>query len=191
LSSNLTLYTSYLNSIGADSCFRLPSTLRLQHPLEHTLQLFDSQQYHQASTGHPRAQLFQATDPYNSVSTAVDTYASYLKSVYTREKLPVYDKWPKTKSKKYINLALIEKEDITRKEADVFTRATIHGNIDDIKQSKRAMDIGQIAQLGDGSYPSVSLWKEHQVWGSPLLPGNCVASGGRESCSSSTNWLSF
>jgi len=66
----------------------------------------------------------------------IATYASYLKSVYTRQKLPIYDKWPLTKSKKYINLALIEKEDITRQEADQFTRATIHGNIDDIKQSK-------------------------------------------------------
>ena len=126
--------------------------------------------------------MFQATDPYNSVSTAVDTYASYLKSVYTREKLPVYDKWPKTKSKKYINLALIEKEDITRKEADVFTRATIHGNIDDIKQSKRAMDIGQIAQLPDGSHPKCILvegapgvgkstlaWKLCHKWGKAKL----------------------
>ena len=69
---------------------------------------------------------------------AVDSYAFYLKSVYTREKLPIYDKWPRVKSKKYINLALIEKEDITRPEADQFTRATIHGNIDDIKKSKQA-----------------------------------------------------
>ena len=71
-----------------------------------------------------------------SFSLPVDTYVSYLKSVYTREKLPVYDKWPQVKSKKYINLALIEKEDITKPEADQFMRATIHGNIDDIKMSK-------------------------------------------------------
>ena len=55
------------------------------------------------------------------------------------------------KSKIYINLALIEKENITKPEADQFTRATINGNVDDIKKSKRAMDIGQIAQLPDGS----------------------------------------
>ena len=90
-------------------------------------------------------------------TTAVNTYASYLKSVYTREKLHVYDKWPPVKSKKYINLALIEKEDITKPEADWFIRATIHGNIDDIKKSKRATDIGQIAQLPDGSQPKCIL----------------------------------
>ena len=61
------------------------------------------------------------------------------------------------KSKKYINLALIQKEDITRLEADHFTRATIHGNTDDINKSKRATDIGQIAQLPDGSQPKCIL----------------------------------
>ena len=61
------------------------------------------------------------------------------------------------KSKIFINLALIEKEEITKREADQFTRATIHGNIDDIKKSKRAMDIGQIAQLPDGSQPKCIL----------------------------------
>ena len=109
-------------------------------------------------------------------------YASYLKSVYAREKLQVYDKWPQVKSKKYINLALIEKEDITKPEADQFTRATIHGNIDDIKRSKRATDINQIVQLPDGSQPKCILvegapgvgkstfaWKLCRKWGKGKL----------------------
>ena len=113
---------------------------------------------------------------------AVDTYASYLKSVYTREKLQVYDKWPQVKSKKYINLALIEKENITKPEVDQFTRDTIHGNIDDIKKSKRATDIGKIAQLPDGSQPKCILvegapgvgkstfaWKLCRKWGKGKL----------------------
>ena len=111
-------------------------------------------------------------------SSAVDTYASYLKSVYTRGKLPIYDKWPQVKSKKFINLALITREDITKQEAEQFTRATIHGNIDDIKKSKRAIDIDQIAQLPDGSQPKCVLvegapgvgkstlaWKLCRKWG--------------------------
>ena len=86
------------------------------------------------------------------------------------------------KSKIYINLALIEKEDITKPEADQFTRATIHGNIDDIKRSKRATDIGQIAQLPDGSQPKCILvegapgvgkstfaWKLCRKWGKGKL----------------------
>ena len=114
--------------------------------------------------------------------TPLQQYASYLKSVYTRDKLPIYDKWPQVKSKKYINLALIEKEDITKPEADQFTRATIHGSIDDIKKSKRATDISQVAQLPDGSRPKCILvegapgvgkstfaWKLCRKWGKGKL----------------------
>ena len=114
--------------------------------------------------------------------TPLQQYASYLKSVYTQDKLPIYDKWPQVKSKKYINLALIEKEDITKPEADQFTRATIHGSIDDIKKSKRATDISQIAQLPDGSRPKCILvegapgvgkstfaWKLCRKWGKGKL----------------------
>ena len=82
------------------------------------------------------------------------------------------------KSKKYINLALIEKEDITKPEAVQLMRATIHGNIDNIKKTKRATNIGQIAQLPDGSKPKCILvegapgvgkstfaWKLCHEWG--------------------------
>ena len=128
---------------------------------------------------------FQHNHQTPSIQTsAVNTYASYLKSVYTRENLQVYDKWPQVKSKKYINLVLIQKENITKPEACQLTRATIHGNIDDIKESKRAMDIGQIAQLTDGSQPKCILvegapgmgkstfaWKLCRKWGKgKLLP---------------------
>ena len=122
------------------------------------------------------------TDMQPQHQTPLLQYASYLKSVYTRAKLPVYDKWLQVKSKIYINLALIEKEDITKPEADQFTRATIHGNIDDIKKSKRATDIGQIAQLPDGSQPKCILvegapgvgkstfaWKLCRKWGKGKL----------------------
>ena len=108
----------------------------------------------------------------------IDTYASYLKSVYTQEKLPMYDKWPQVVSKKFVNLALIENEEITKREKDAFTKASIHGNIDDIKQSKRAMDISQVARLPNGSHPkcilvegapgvgkSIFAWKLCRRWG--------------------------
>ena len=79
-------------------------------------------------------------------------------------------------------LALIEKEDITKQEADQFTKATIHGNVDDIKKLKQAMDISQIAQLPDGSQPKCILvdgapgvgkstlaWKLCRKWGKEEL----------------------
>ena len=86
--------------------------------------------------------------------TPVLQYASYL---YTQTKLPVYDKWPKVKPKKYINLALIEKDNITKQEAHQFTGDTYYGNIDDIKKSKRGIDIDQLAQMSDGSQPKCIL----------------------------------
>ena len=147
---------SLISSCSLNICISV-----VMQPHEHTVLLSDFQHDHQIP---------------------VLQYASYLKSVYTQDKLPVYDKWPLVKSKKYINLALIEKEDITKREADQFKRDTIHGNIDDIKKSKRAMDIGQIGQLPDGSQPksilvegapgvgkSTFAWKLCRKWGKGKL----------------------
>ena len=64
------------------------------------------------------------------------------------------------KSKRYINLALIEKEDIAKPEANLYRRATIHGNIDDIKKSSRTMYIDQVAQLSGESQPKCILVEE-------------------------------
>ena len=168
-----------------DSSLLIPPAKRSKSNLLCSLEQPSHFQQDQPSVRHPQAHpTHPTTPPYNSggPSSAVDTYASYLKSVYTRKKLPIYDKWPQVKSKKYINLALIEKEDITKREADQFTRATIHGNIDDIKKSKRAIDIGQIAQLPDGSQPKCILvegapgvgksafaWKLCRKWGKGKL----------------------
>ena len=132
------------------------------------------------NTHHNIVTMPQTTPPPSSLP--IGTYASYLKSVYTQEKLPNYDKWPQVKSKEYINLALIEKEDITKPEVVQFKRATIHGNIDDIKKSKRATNISQVAQLPDGSQPKCILvdgapgvgkstfaWKLCRKWGKGKL----------------------
>ena len=113
---------------------------------------------------------------------AVDTYASYLKSVYKGENLPIYDKWPQVKSKKYITLTLIKMEDINKQEADQLICDTIYGKIDEINDAKRSIDIGQIAQLPDGSQPKCILvegapgvgkstfaWKLCRKWGKGKL----------------------
>ena len=74
-----------------------------------------------------------------------------------KQKLPMYDKLPQIKVKKYIKLALIGKDDITPEEADEFTQSTIRGNIHDITRKKQPMTFDQIAQLEDGSEPKCIL----------------------------------
>ena len=85
-------------------------------------------------------------------------FTSYLKAVYGSQKFPNYEKWPPCSSKKYINLACIEKDKISKKMYDKFTEASIHGNIDDIVSEKHPMEFHQIAKkLGDGSWPKLIL----------------------------------
>ena len=157
------------------SCVPIPPTKRPRtDDLRPQPLLEQPSDFHQ---GHQMPEHYQQAQPVRQ-SSAVDTYASYLKSVYMRQKLPLYDKWPQVKSKKFVNLALITREDITKRETEQFMEATIHGNIDDIKKSKRSMDIGQIAQLPDGSQPKCILvegapgvgkstlaWKLCRKWG--------------------------
>ena len=127
---------------------------------------------HSSSTPYQQSELSLAS------SSAIELYASYLKSVYTKQKLPMYDKLPQIKVKKYINLALIGKDNITPEEADDFTQSTIRGNIYDITCKKEPITFNQIAQQEDGSEPKCILiegapgigkstfsWKLCRKWG--------------------------
>ena len=109
--------------------------------------------------------------------TPVDQYASYLRSVYTSKKLPTYCKWPPTESKKYIRLAVVKKERVSKQQADEFTKATIHGNIDDICKKKSAVNFEDIGKQEDGTPAKLILvegapgigkttfaWKVCQKW---------------------------
>ena len=168
-------------SVGASHCSSLPLALYPGAQVPANEDTLPPTKIPRIDVSQPPAQSPTCYNPGGQCS-ALHTYAEYLKSVYTRDKLPIYDRWPQVKSKKYINLALLEKENITKKEADQFTRATIHGNIDDIRKSKRATNIGQIAQLPDGSQPKCILvegapgvgkstlaWKVCRKWGKGKL----------------------
>ena len=74
-------------------------------------------------------------------------YAEYLRDVFARSKFPAYSKWPPSPSKKFINLAIISKEGITKEEADEYTRATLHGNIDQIVKKKGHIDFSEMLQV--------------------------------------------
>ena len=68
-------------------------------------------------------------------------------------------KWAPKSSIKYINLALIEKSEVNKVEADEFTKASIHGDIDDIIRQKRHMEIEDVAAPNseNGSLPKYIL----------------------------------
>ena len=81
----------------------------------------------------------------------MDQYASYLRSVYTSKKWPTHCKWPPTATKKYIHLAVVKKEPVSKQQADEFTKFTLHGNIDDICKKKQAVDFTRIGKQEDGT----------------------------------------
>ena len=81
----------------------------------------------------------------------VDRYANYLRAYYRQRKLPIHSKWPPTASKKYIHLAVVKKKEVSKQQADEFTRATLHGNIEDIIRKKESLDFSGIGKKEDGS----------------------------------------
>ena len=89
--------------------------------------------------------------PPSPAHTSVDQYASYLRSVYTSKKLPTYGKWPPTASKKYIHLAVVKKEKVSKQQADEFTKATLHGDIDDICKKKQEVGFSEVGNKEDGT----------------------------------------
>ena len=71
--------------------------------------------------------------------------------------MPTHRKWPPTATKKYIHLAVVKKERVSKQQADKFTKHTIHGNIDDICKIKQAVDFTQIGRKEDGSLAKLIL----------------------------------
>ena len=78
-----------------------------------------------------------------------EEFIGYLKMYFTSRSLPSDPgKWtPQKAAKIYINLALVEKGEVSKVEADEFTQASIHGDIDDIIKQKQRMEIEHVAAL--------------------------------------------
>ena len=96
--------------------------------------------------------------PSQQPPSAIETYAFYLKfNVYLRQKFPTYGKWPPNPSKKYINLALIKKQRMSKEEMDHFTKQTIHGDIDDIVHEKQSISMEEIGKEKGNTLPKCIL----------------------------------
>ena len=59
------------------------------------------------------------------------------------------DKWPPTPSTTYIRLALVKKEEVSRGEADHFTRLTLQGEIDTILKAKQPITMEDVLKDND------------------------------------------
>ena len=70
-------------------------------------------------------------------------YKQFLKDCY-RQPLPDDDKLLITPSKHYIELAVISKEGITSKQADDFTRKSLHGLTEEILRKKAPIELKDI-----------------------------------------------
>ena len=86
------------------------------------------------------------------VPPVIARYAQYLRSVYARRSRPIEErKWHPISTKSFINLAMICKRKEKKAEMDEFTAATIRGNIDDIIDSKKPINLKDIGSLENGS----------------------------------------
>ena len=79
-------------------------------------------------------------------------YKQFLKKCY-RQPLPDDDKLLTTASKHYIELAVISKNGITRKQADEFTRKSLHGLTEEILREKAPIALDHILKPGEDGRP--------------------------------------
>ena len=77
------------------------------------------------------------------LSSAITQYRQFLKKCY-RQPLPDDDKLLTTASKHYIELAVISKKGITRKQADEFTMKSLHGLTEEILYKKSPIKLKDI-----------------------------------------------
>lgn len=106
------------------------------------LQLSELHCFHLSNTGNF---IFSA---HSTISPATSHYVGYLKAYYSRTlvppEIPEHPTFPPAGSKIYINLALVKKEDISQSQADAFTKATLHGNIDEIRRMKEQIHLEDV-----------------------------------------------
>ena len=93
----------------------------------------------------------------STVASPMAIYKSYLKSKYLEKKMPDYGKWPPSTSKKYVNLAVIEKVKLSQKEANEKCKALTYGDVSKI-MCKGDIQLADIATPGkDGVLPKFVL----------------------------------
>ena len=94
----------------------------------------------------------QWTKCFLSSAITRDQYKQFLKDCY-RQPLPDDDKLLTTASKHYIELAVISKEGITSKQADEFTKKSLHGLTEEILCKKAPIELKHILKPREDGTP--------------------------------------
>ena len=81
---------------------------------------------------------------------ALERYANFLKAYYNTASVSPDYKWPRTPSTQYVNLAIVKKERVSRAEANEFTLATLHGDIDQIMKVKEPIEFEKVLKNDSG-----------------------------------------
>ena len=98
----------------------------------------------------PRPQLVAASSP-------MEVYKVYLKNKYQKQKMPHYGKWPNLPSKKYINMAVIERGKLPPGAISSNSKALTYGDINAVKR-KSNITFSDIAKPDEnGVFPKVVL----------------------------------
>lgn len=73
-----------------------------------------------------------------SAETPLSVYADHLRSFYCSRELPQYSKWPTILSPghQYINLAVTQKNDLSKQEAGEFAMAQLQGDVCQILRAR-------------------------------------------------------
>ena len=88
----------------------------------------------------------------------VQKYAERLKELYSKRKMPDYLKGRQLRTANFISLALISREDVSKKEMDEFTHGTVQdGDIDAIFMKKSRLEMKHIGKLRTGSLATCML----------------------------------
>ena len=83
------------------------------------------------------------------VHDPMQRYATYLKGVYDSA-LVSSDKFPNLTCNEFINLALVKSDPVSRSEAEEFTKATLHGHIDEILKKKEPIKLEEVLNPVEG-----------------------------------------
>ena len=83
-------------------------------------------------------------------SSAIMKLNMYLMNCYKSSQGSLDTKFPHLQEKSFISLAVIEKESVSRANADSFTRGTLHGHADEILKKKRPIEFESVLEPPEG-----------------------------------------